>query len=311
MALSQAGHSLTKSSSQFMGVALDAFAAEPKDSETVYLCGALALEHLSKAVLVEVNPTLVAFPRHFESMYLLATSTDQFEVIAPRIRTISLTESISRAGRFVEDVEILEGELSRVVTQRNTVAHVGIVTSDEVMSDLITVLKALTVMIDHIGYSRKEFFGGYAQTVEGWISESVSELRADVEAKIDRARREFASRWGEEPTELDLGIALHGKDWDDPENAQVWECPACETEAVVYGEIDVEVEPDFDRWGEIVGAGLVPWFVVRMFNCRACGLRLQGDEITESDVDRRFKVYSLDIDPHEYWADEYDRYERW
>lgn len=262
----------------------------------------MALEHAAKAVLAQLNPLLIAHPHNFETSYLLATASERFVTVAPRLRTISLSDALKRAGRLVPNVSPLVEPLRGAVEQRNAVAHVGVASEDNLRQDFGLVLRAMSAMLEHLGVDRQLVWGEYGPTVARVLSEQVDERRARVQDRLDRARQEFLQRFGDAPAKLDLGMGLHLMDWDDRDTAAPVDCPACETEAVAFGEVDVEVEVDFDRDGNPEGASLVPWFVAQGFQCRACGLRLEAEEFDVADLETRWILEDYEVDPREYWG---------
>lgn len=299
---------LVGSAQRQIALAMDGFAGEPQDAQLVYLSGGLSLEHLAKAVLAELNPVLLAHPQDFESQYLLASASDSFITVAPRLRTVGLQDALRRAARIVPELVALIDPLRGFVEQRNAAAHVGLTTKNNLDADVARLLQALSALLEHLGIAREQFFGDYAEVAARRVAQSIDERRARVQDRLDRARRLFWERWGDAPRDLDLGSGLHLPDWEDPETATLVECPACGTDAVAFGEIDVEVEVDYDhREGVPIGAALIPWFVAHEFRCRACGLQLGGDEMELAGLEERWVLDDYEVDPREYWGD-YDDY---
>lgn len=86
-----------------------------------------------------------------------------------------------------------------------------------------------------------------------------------------------------------FAAALHQEYWGLDAGGQPRECPACGTEAVALGEVEVREEIDYDREGP-VGVYLVPEFYVGEFLCRACGLLLAGPELTAASIETRWEL---------------------
>ena len=304
--LNAVASALVDSATRHITWALEAYAGE-RDVAATYFQAGVALEHAAKAVLAELNPLLIAHPQDFETSYLLAVASDRFVAVAPRLRTINLSDALKRASRVVPDVSPLLEPLHRAVAQRNAVAHVGVASKDNLREDFGSVLRAVSAMLEHLGVDRARVWGEYSSTVARVLSEEVDERRARVQDRLDRARRAFVERFGDAPAKLDLGMGLHSMDWDDREAATPVACPACETQAVAFGELDVDVEVDFDRYGNAEGGYLVPWFVAHEFRCRACGLQLRASEFDVADLATRWVLEGYEVDPREYWGmdDEY------
>ena len=98
-----------------------------------------------------------------------------------------------------------------------------------------------------------------------------------------------------------IALAEQDAEHKQSEEALLWECPACGTEAaLLQGDNSLEVDVDVDhREGIIVAAGHYVEFQAGYLECLACGLELDGQEALEAaGIETVIPNDSADIDAY-------------
>lgn len=263
--------------------AMNVYSAMPREPQILFMHAGMAVEFAFKAVLAKINVLLIAEPRSFESMWELATSGAPVSEMAARVRTISLTTAIDRAERALPELGRSQ-DLKALARHRNTAAHFGAGSQNEVNRSVLAMLAALQAAVARYnGTSLEDFLGPYGGVAAGMLSEKQSETERLVGARIVAARERFNERW-DRPVGFNTAEALHLPYWSDPEFT-IHDCPACQTDAAIGGVVEILEHVDFDRDGNPF-MDLEPVVWPDRFVCRACGLELNGtDEVLAAGLD--------------------------
>src|SRR4051812_26727501 len=103
---------LFRTAGECFGRAMQSYAAE--EHLHFYLEGGIALEHALKARLASEHATLIAEPKHFESILVLAQLA-QDKLPPPVLRTISVTESLGRCRLLCPQIGSFASGVTRVI----------------------------------------------------------------------------------------------------------------------------------------------------------------------------------------------------
>ena len=257
-----------------------------------YLNAGTSIEHSLKARLADVHPTLIADPRHFDSMLILARLPLN-ELPPPIIRTVTITESIARCKNVVPTLTVPAQRINRIISYRNGVAHAGLIDRNNLPDDLSSFIQLIDLIIVDLNFPRDRFYSEYLEVVDARLDESKEREEIAVRAAIVAASRNYQRRYRGVSVGFNLEEALNSTDWDYPYEARPYECPACHFRAVLFGETYPEWETEFNDQGEIASTKLTAYFLVRSLECRICGLSLKSGlyfagiphEIILDDVD--------------------------
>ena len=155
-------------------------------------------------------------------------------------------EAIERAGRFVPTVVALVPSLELLVLVRNGVAHLGEATADDGDDVLVPYLKASEELRGALDLDREAYWGEFVELVDSALKENVEKARLRAESALAIARQEFEKRFGalDEPTRTAMLRVVE----NNPEkyDEQLIDCPACGTQALVFGSVKVEFDEDWD-----------------------------------------------------------------
>jgi hypothetical protein len=298
---------LARSSSEF---AVSALGAMSDGKHSVFLLhSATALEHLAKAVLAAQHPSLIAVAAkdNFESLLHLVGET---KVAKPgaKVRTIGAREALERAGRYASECASLIDDLRPLILVRDGVAHLADASSASVDEVLVPYLKASEDLREVLKIDRAVYWDGFVDLVDQALKENVEQARLRVEAALAVARAEYERRFMELDDDVRKVVITAIEEGYYPlaeYEQQLHDCPACGTEAIVFGTLREEYDEDWDdREGVLLNVHLTVWFVPTGLLCRACHLELRGrdemkavgmGEVTQLDVDERDFIHYGEI----------------
>ena len=204
-------------------------------------------------------------------------------------------EAIERAGRFVPTVVALVTSLELLVLVRNGVAHLGEATADDGDDVLVPYLKGSEELRGALDLDREAYWGEFVELVDSALKENVEKARLRAESALAIARQEFEKRFGalDEPTRTAMLRVVEAGYNPEKYDEQLIDCPACGTQALVFGSVKVEFDEDWD-YHEGVLLGVHPYFmfIPSSPRCNACGLELDGTD--EMDVAGIAEPWQLD-----------------
>jgi len=264
----------------------------------------IALEHLAKAYLMEQHRLLVVGSRQGEiDLAGMRWALSKDRKLPPGSRTINATEAIRRSCALVQGLD--ERVLRPVLDARNGVLHIG-QGGDQVASRVIAaVAQAAERLLPEINHDPQGFWGHYYDAVTGRLDERRTQVAHRVADQIASAREGWdltSMRLGAEGVKALKSAAdrYHYREDEEP-----IDCPACESESVVSGIVEVEEEPEVDHDGPdwfVSGVSLIPFLDISGFNCLVCGLQLDGsEEIAAAGLPTRVES-RREIDPAEYYG---------
>lgn len=288
------GH-LLDTSRAFLTSAMQAYARD--DHLPFYLNAGIALEHLLKARLATVSPTLIADCKHFESMLTLATLGDT-ELPPPSLRTITFTETFQRCKHVIPALQRLEVSLRTLVAYRNGAAHAGVVDRTKVPSDLASFAEVVELVLPDLGTDRDAFAGEFRDTLRGALDRSKTDVEIETSAAIANARLQFLARFPHSAPGYNVEEALAAMTFPDKYDTQRFECPACGHSALLHGESEPDWSVREDASGSSFDTTLRVWFFPSSMECLLCGLSLDGRGLVPAGLPLEIEL--TDFDPEDF-----------
>ncbi|WP_141725313.1 hypothetical protein [Micromonospora pallida] len=268
-----------------------------RDYIDFYMRSGIALEHLLKSRLAAISPTLIADPRNFSSMLLLAQLSDD-QLPVPMIKTIGVVDSLQRCQSLVASLGAFADRLKILIGYRNGAAHAAIVNEAEASKDLAAFVGAIDLLVRDLQQPRESFYGDFIQFVNVRLDQSRDEAEVEAKAAIAAAAAEFRRRYPGTAPGWALGEALHGWQLEQKCEIQRFNCPACPSDAMLYGDSDLEWEAETDEEGNVCGVSPIVHFLPSQLECRACGLRLRGRQLPAIGVPD--SLILRDVDPSDF-----------
>lgn len=235
------------------------------------LHGGVAVEKLSKAVLVSMNPIYIAETKgSAEMLFHLGGHRT-----ASKVRTIGATEAIARLRLL--DALAPDRQLDLLIDIRNGAAHAA--SGDQAKSLLPTLMRTVDSLLLTPQASRHDFWGRWTSAVNVALDSTHSKVVRDVQLRIRQAQHSFEDRFAGLPEGsmerlrrsqrvrgvgayvANTGVQLVIK--------SVLTCPACN------GRADAPL-------AQIESASEVETFVTDGLVCPYCALSLSGAEETEA-----------------------------
>lgn len=265
--------------------ALDAWTDE--DHAKVAIMAPVAVEQLGKATLWRTNPVLLVQLRDSSeaTLFRLATAPD---LAAAGVKTISLSQTLTRLVRLLGELPIPEKHQHRIADVRNGAVHVG--AGQEARFVLLDSLAVIDVLLPRLGIDRASFYGVHTATVDALLDQRRDEIAHEVTRLMARARawlaRQVEVRGRKafnalaEERESAAFVFLPG----DREAVEV-ECPVCGRRGklsgafTASGEVDVDVEPI--GGGEYETVAMPYWQLTLSpdsFSCAVCPLELESPQ---------------------------------
>jgi hypothetical protein len=293
---------LYSSAGRFAHTALRALA--DGDTATFLLHAGTAIEHLTKSFLASLHGSLIAStsPRHFRSLLFLSGLEKEAGLKRSQIRTISMEEAINRAGVIVPQFANFRDPLQPLVDGRNSVAHSAALDAGAADTAALPFLRGCDLLLERMLVDRATFWGDLLEVVDAREAASAEAAKISALEKIAAARAAFASRYGalNDDVRAAMLATISGSYAPEKYEQTLHECPACGTEALVEGTIEVEWKPDWDYAdGESYVAGAYPEVTIfpQRLECRACGLELEGEsELAAAEVTKSWELDDIDPD---------------
>ena len=252
--------------------------------EGFYLHSGTGLELLCKAFLASIHPSLVVDGRDFDSLLHACHTGRHSRKPLPRVRTITLTESLSRVGQLVPEITKLNKQLAELAHLRNGVIHAALIDERAASEILSAYLKGVDILVDQLRESRSDYWQELGGVVDSKLSIAERDAAERTKRKVEEARLAYERRVdGLESPELEAFL-VSAEYVPIREGNEVGNCPACGRRALFQGWHDVEWEPDFDYsdgqvW--VPGATGTVTFYPDYLKCPVCGLELRGmDELS-------------------------------
>jgi hypothetical protein len=283
---------LIASACRFAQRALRARGAQPPRLDRFFLDAGTSLEHLAKAYLASIHPSLIIDGRYFDALLHACGRPDLARTPATTIRTITVTEAVQRCIRLLprqlQGVE-QERHLGPLIEARNSVAHIGRAAEAAVATQVfVPYLGTLTALGEALDISPTSLWGDHASYVAMQLSDSATKTQRAVTSRVAGSRVTFRERYGRlPPGQRDLLLTTivtsypRASSGVEKYDQALLTCPACSTDVMVEGGHTVNWEADYDtEGGESYVDHVFPvvTFLPMRLECRACGLKLSGQE---------------------------------
>jgi hypothetical protein len=286
-----------------------AYRRDPPDVEFAVHHLAVALEHLAKAHLAVLHPTLLASADNnlFDTLLVLTGHGARTQA---RMRTVSLTEACKRVRRVLPAFQISDEELAQLGDARGGIAHVGMWSRTRVRSLIAIVLARIDVLLESADADLTAWWGEFAEFSKALVDEQANEVALRVNEKIRLASvgvmaltSQMESWDADLPRQVLDAMAREEPFWGPTQATARTKCPACGTEGWLLGE-EVVVEGMYDMDGQSVSGRELE---VAAFHCGVCRLHLEDwDQITAADLPTAVELPPWDDDwepDEDYWLD--------
>lgn len=296
--------SLVESAQDFSDRALCAY--RDGDERVVLVNAAFAMEHLTKAVLVGMNPAFLMEIRNgqFDSLLFLAGYGAKARKLSEP-KTIGAKEALARVEQIM-GFKTPRAPLERLIEVRDGVVHMGAFSPAKTREALTTYLRLANEIFDEIEVSPSERWGKHAHLVSKLIEQSLTEVEHEVQRKITAAKSRLGQLMAQIPEseQVTVGdarqaLVSHVVDPATVERALrnglslhtgFFSCPACRhTRATRVSVIEEEYGlPDdlgpMDHPQEHFA--FVGWYLRAVeLICGSCGLSLKGgDELRAANI---------------------------
>ncbi|MEX1102310.1 MAG: hypothetical protein WD739_11005 [Actinomycetota bacterium] len=277
------------------------------DQDSVFLLhAATALEQLAKAFLASQHPSLL-IDKDFDALLHVVGLPQAAKRPPSRMRTVGMETALQRCSLFAPALMRMDRELSTLREVRNGLVHLG--RSAESSSEvLLPYLQATDILLAELAQGNKaDYWGDSHPFVTATLSEAVESNREQVERLLSDSRAAFTRRFkGSDPSwkEEVVTITVSGYDLDRLER-QLYECPACGSDALAEGHIepDYEFDEEVDDGQFVVHADLKAlFFYPQRLQCRVCGLHLDGpQQIDGAEVPSNWELPDPNLDQLNAW----------
>lgn len=250
------------------------------DREVSIAAGA-ASEYLHAALLVAVDPVLIADPRSLDSMIMLSRHNQDWKIRPLELRTADMNRKMDILGKVFPSALRIRPDADFVARARNAAVHAGLAapkSADAVMQHLVRVVDAL----DQLVPSPRRF---WPPTMDG----PVDKLRAEASTAVTRLLEVRLARARVRYRLLTDGI--RGPVLEDmlqareraflsraPSLIREFDCPACRRRGWVSYTRALAFK--IDERDEVVGEGEAYGAAIA-FDCSVCGLTLEGETLGE------------------------------
>ncbi|MFJ8405790.1 hypothetical protein ACIQ9K_35695 [Streptomyces microflavus] len=286
---------LALSSGKWMTAAFAAFVDGPSSEDMAVHHAGVATEHLLKAFLAGIHPSLIVDSKDFPSLVYAAGRGGLLQVRESRVKTIQLGEAYTRAQKLLKGKIPPRPDPWPLADARNGVAHAGYHDRAEVIQVFTSSIKVIDPLLVELGIG-PQYWGDHKALHDELLIEGVEAARVRVEQKLARARRVFMQRYGhidEKQRKLVVTstVAITAPGYI--EHAEPTSCPACPSTGLLAGALFL----DSERHVVVLSPAI--------FHCSACDLRLGPEELDMLAVPLGDDV-DLDVPPEDVF-DGYDR----
>lgn len=267
-----------------------------------------AVEHMAKALLASLAPALLADRNADLDTMLHLTGYSQLAKCRPHeVKTISANEACLRCARIVPGFTYTHQADQALFVARNGAAHLALTTDQVARESARIMVRLLEPLIKTMNIDRTEFWGDMESVADTLLDEKASQISAALKMKLAAAKTRLEARLaGLGAKERNVVLkALTSRMLSSAEE-EPYPCPACGQTGVVYCEVQDDGEPSFDYEPagydeyDFVGGHIGQIALGDAFNCDACGLDLNYDEMAAAGMETDFEREPRECEPWEF-----------
>jgi hypothetical protein len=184
---------------------------------------ATALELLAKAMLASLHGSLIAAPKDFDSLLHLSNHSRHARQPPDRVRTITMTDALARAGQVLPAIANLHSSLRLLADVRNGVVTPAL-SADAHDRVLVPFIAACDLLLDGMpAHRRNEFWGEFVEMVDLHLAESAKAAELAATEAVTLARLAFEERFSgmEQPT-MKAVLASTRRGTPRPSTSKTW-----------------------------------------------------------------------------------------
>lgn len=286
---------------------LSAGVAGEHDRLDAAACAGGAVELLSKAVLVQRDPRLIArgeAVHHHLLDAILGLSRDR-----PTGSTVDAGLALGLAVRVDASLGEWATAARKVLEARNNAIHAALAPSAAALQELLAEMAGfVTAAAATLGHTSADFWGESSAAVDVAVAQHSVSTKARALEDVDMAKSAYerlVGRLDEAARTTIIGLLQGRASTRDDLDAEV-DCPACGNVAQVAWSAEADGEWDD---GEVVYYG---YFLLSGLQCPVCGLELDGEAVEALGLDLPDPhVLSVEADfgDRDDWRDYVDDYE--
>lgn len=260
---------LLNSSRRLMHLALQDIDSDVTKADVVVLHAGIATEHLLKAYLCSIHPSLVVDHRDLNSLLHAAEHPELASKPLPMIKTIGTVEAFKRVSKILNKDQLLvsEAEFQPIADARNGVAHIGIHDTTQLEPLLSTTLKLTDSLLAALEADADKYWAHFKPLHDKILDTQRHMDQVRIESLKIRATKVFSDRFAHlDVSEKDDAIAaltlrptIHG------EALINRDCPVCESKAWLAGFQGTSWSPE---------DGAIEILTPQAFGCGACEFML-------------------------------------
>lgn len=272
---------------------------------------ATGIEHLAKAVLAQIHPTLIAGPKFDDLLHALGLHNVAKGPPSGQ-RTIAAIEALERCVQLTPPLHPLLDDVRPLLASRNGMVHLALPPVVEVERAITTALRIVDVLTPVVGMDFEDILGPHAAWARTVLSERATAIEREVAEVLAVAaetfRRRSAALTEEEFAALSASVGNKiPRSGTEQYQYLLSDCPGCSNEVVIEGDYDVDWEVEYDvADGEPYPAGVYPrvYFDPAYLYCPFCHLELDGAErLAVAGITREERE---DVDPEPFYRDYYE-----
>lgn len=260
----------------------------------------VAAETLLMACVATVEVSLLA--NDPASKVALTRSGNPSGKLEPtRLRTIEWEEA--RRIMLAKDPTLggLQALLKDVMSTRNAAAHAALTDSDDLGRSVVSLVSIVSQLHPHLEHDATDFWGNQIAPMVAELKDKLtSKIRQSKLAKIINAQKAFEAIKERFPdkhleayvqTARDRPLPTFANGWDgDYEKNEEHGCPACGYTGNVFflGFDDGEVTQGYDDQADSEYVEVFVRFTAYGFECQVCNLSLNGDELSDFEIENAF-----------------------
>jgi hypothetical protein len=272
------------------------------------------VEHLAKAYLVSLHPTLITGNSPFD-FWTLAQLAGHGTAGERPLKTVGLREALRRIAQIRQLDDRWVQRFNALFDVRNDAVHLGQSPKDEEVYAQQAVL-AVDLLLDWLGRDLRGFLGRHIIDAHALLEGRRSAVQRRVERLIAEAKGRFEQRFhlvSHPERQAAILSAAPRIPIGEEDNQRLWDCPSCGEKGVLVGQTDVafEVVTYLDEQGHETGLAEPDRLMleVEKYRCPHCELSLVGvDELGAAGLPTAVPLRApTEADMNAYWSREDER----